>query len=490
MAKIDDFLLRHRLITEDEATVAGQSHPGLSLVDAVTAEGFLTPTLRADAERLLEDGLLDGMAPQLPGLVMLAEVGHGTSGRVFRAWQVSLRRLVAVKVFPKSDLKRKEDRTRFVREARIAARLEHPSLVRAWDIGSSVDWVFIVLEYVEGETLKARLESIGRENGQGASNGSLPVPEVLRIAIAVADGLAYAAVNGITHRDIKPANIQLNDRFTAKVLDLGLARPEGLSETTMPLRAPGTPAYLAPEQARGEARLTPKADVYSLGLVIYRCISGSLPFEAKTPEEMLRHHILSTPMPLAQRYRQRKGDRLPDGLSELVDRMLAKQPEERPDAAEVAGWLRYALAQIGGSTTSGTSGPMMPPGSGQMPTASSVRSTPMLTPTQAQSKSRVPGWSLLFVAVAVIGAVLLGTALSDGGQLEREQNLQRREETVRQEAAAANELAEKARRYATAVSDLARAAAAEEQAGPSRGGFQERLKTVMDAHSELLGDGE
>ncbi len=482
MAKIDDFLLRHRLITDDEATVAGQSHPGLSLVDAVTAEGFLAPTLRADAERLLTAGHADGLPPHLPGLVLLAEVGHGSSGRVFRAWQVSLRRLVAVKVFPKSDLKRKEDRTRFVREARIAARLEHPSLVRAWDIGSSADWVFIVLEYVEGETLKSRLEASAKDPNNG--NGGLPVPEVLRIAIAVADGLAYAAVNGITHRDIKPANIQLNDRFTAKVLDLGLARPEGLSETTMPLRAPGTPAYLAPEQARGEGRLTPKADVYSLGLVIYRCIAGGLPFEAKTPDEMLRHHILSTPMPLAQRYRQRKGDRLPDGLSELVDRMLAKQPEDRPDAAEVAGWLRYALGQISGSTTAGTSGPLLPPGA----ISPSVRTTPVTAPTAP--KSRFPGWSLLLVAGAVIAAVWVGTALTDGGQAEREQQLQRREEQARQQSQAAEDLARKSKEYAAAVSDIARAAAAEQPAGPARGTFQERLRSVMDAHADLLGDGE
>jgi len=343
-ATIEQFLVRHAFLDGAELDLVRAQHPEADVTHAAVAAGFILPVVAEDALRLADAGMEEGLEPRLPGLVMLAEVGKGARGTVYRAWQPGLRRLVAVKVFTREMLQRPEDRTRFVREARIAARLSHPSLMRAWDIGSTADLVFIVLEYVEGETLRARLERVAKESGGTVS--WLPVAEAIRVGIAIADGLAFIAANGITHRDIKPANIQLNDKTIAKILDLGLARPEGISEITTPLTAPGTPAYISPEQARGDPALTPKADVYALGLMLYRMLAGALPFEARSVEEMLRQHLSAVPPTLESRMKAR-ASKLPEGLAGLVDSMLRKDPIQRPEAAFVAGALRLYLGKLG-----------------------------------------------------------------------------------------------------------------------------------------------
>lgn len=527
---IEAFLLRHSFLTEPELELLQPPHPGEDLIHAAQREGFLGAVVAGDAMRLADAGMEDGLEPRLPGLVLLAEVGKGARGTVYRAWQVGLRRLVAVKVFTRDMLKRPEDRTRFVREARIAARLSHPSLMRAWDIGSTADLVFIVLEYVEGETLKTRLERVTRESAGTAS--WLPVPEALRIGIAIADGLAFIAANGIAHRDIKPANIQLNEKTIAKILDLGLARPEGISEVTSPLTAPGTPAYISPEQARGDAAVTPKADVYALGLIMYRMLSGVLPFDARSAEEMLRQHVNAVPQPLAERMRGR-ASKLPEGLDGLVDSMIRKDPIQRPEAAFVAGALRLYLSKLGesvpellppsvvpvtvsmpengngpvsASSRIATEPPASKPRNGARTTGSAPRMAPVpvstmghpVIPHAAPSPAHAPGdrtkshagpfrgWSLvLLVAAAVVVIVFMwvgeGRTLEERGikLRESEQSVKEAREKVDRDHAAVRD-------HMRRLSDLARAAEAELAAGAPLGELSERLRKLVDESNRLL----
>jgi serine/threonine-protein kinase len=446
---------------------------------------------------------------------------------------------VAVKVFTREMLKRPEDRTRFVREARIAARLSHPSLMRAWDIGSTSDLVFIVLEYVEGETLKARLERVTRESAGTVS--WLPVAEAIRVAIAIADGLAFIAANGIAHRDIKPANIQLNEKTVAKILDLGLARPEGISEVTSPLTAPGTPAYISPEQARGDPAVTPKADVYALGLLMYRMLAGALPFEARSADDMLRQHLTAVPQPLADRLKGR-ASKLPEGLSGLVDSMIRKDPVQRPEAAFVAGALRMYLAKMGepvpellplsvvpmsmppsngnngGASPSGRTGSdrLVPAGRGNgrkdspsaRTTATGRNVQPAMAPAQPASlpslvartgdvKPPGPwpfrGWSVALL-VAAAGVVVAFVWIGEGRTLEeRELKLRDAERKAEQAQDKADRERSATRDFANRVLELARAAEAEAAAGAPQGELNDRLRKAIQLESNRLfhaGDGE
>lgn len=332
-AALKTFLTRYRMLDAEDLSVLESAGNDAETLDLAVERGLIDSQLVQDAIALLEDGLPKGLEPHLKGLVLLQEIGRGASGRVFRAWQPKLRRIVAVKVMPRASLADEKAKTRFVREARIAARLSHPSLVRALDIGSAGESVYIILEYVEGESLQARLQA----------DGPLSISDTLWIGKGVADGLAYAAANGIAHRDIKPANVQLTSDGV-KILDLGLARPEGESELTLPMMAVGTPAYISPEQARGETMITPQADVYALGVLIFRCIAGKHPFKAIDGADMLRAHVERMPPAMTSVSKE-----CPDALSELVEQMMAKSPDDRPTAAQVAGHLRLLLTQIEGS---------------------------------------------------------------------------------------------------------------------------------------------
>ncbi|KOG43304.1 serine/threonine-protein kinase, partial [Streptomyces resistomycificus] len=266
-------------------------------------------------------------------------IGRGAMGEVWRAYDETLGRTVAVKLLLPHD----SDPTatsRFRLEAQTAGRLNHPYVVAVYDFGEYDGRLFLVMELVEGDSLARRL----------GTAGPLPVDQVARIASQAAAGLAAAHQQGIVHRDIKPANLLLDTDGTLKIGDFGIARfvddPSGALTTTGQIV--GTSLYLAPERALGQPA-GPASDVYALGCLLYQLLTGRPPFQADTAVAILHQHLDATPAPPRQ-----ERPELPPAFENYLLGMLAKQPEDRPSAPQVAEWF-------GGGAWQGRSEPLPEP---------------------------------------------------------------------------------------------------------------------------------
>ncbi|HEY7427200.1 MAG TPA: serine/threonine-protein kinase [Gemmataceae bacterium] len=270
----------------------------------------------------------------LPGYEVLELLGEGMMGQVYKARQVHLDRLVALKVIRANLLTDPEVLRRFQREAKAAARLSHPHVVSVYDAGESRGRHFLAMEYVEGTDLARMVR--GR--------GPLPVALACDFTRQAALGLQHAHERGLVHRDLKPANLLVTSKgAVVKVLDLGLAR---LTTATRPGEQPslltqtgemlGTPAFLAPEQAADSARADIRSDIYSLGCTLYFLLTARLPFFGSGVVDVILKHQLEKAAPLAV-HRQD----IPPGLQDVVSKTLAKRPEERYQTpAELAAALR------------------------------------------------------------------------------------------------------------------------------------------------------
>lgn len=269
-----------------------------------------------------DDALLARCTAAVAGLYDIeAEIGRGGMAVVYRARDTRLRRRVALKVLPPELAFRDEVRTRFLREAEMAARLSHPHIVPIYAVDDADGIVYFAMGLVEGESLAARL---ARE----------PRPElamVRRVLREVAEALHYAHGQGVVHRDIKPDNILIEQGTgRAIVTDFGIARAaEGDQRLTVTGIAVGTPAYMSPEQAMGEREVDGRADLYALGIVGYQMLAGELPFQATNTPAMLMKHLSERPRPLSQ---VRLG--LPDNLVHAIERALSKGRDERWPSAE------------------------------------------------------------------------------------------------------------------------------------------------------------
>jgi eukaryotic-like serine/threonine-protein kinase len=254
------------------------------------------------------------------------ELGRGGMGVVYLAREVRLDRLVAIKLLPPELAAHAKLRDRFVREARTAARLSHPYIVPIHAVDEAAEFVFYVMAYVDGETLAQRV----------TSRGPLSPPDATRILREVAWALAYAHSQGIVHRDIKPANILL-ERGTgrAMVTDFGIARLAAASGETAVGELLGTPEYMSPEQASGES-VDARSDMYSLGIVGYYAVTGSLPFMAPTAHAVLAKQVTQPAPPVASIARA-----TPRSLAYAIDCCLQKDPGHRIQSGEA---LADALA--------------------------------------------------------------------------------------------------------------------------------------------------
>jgi eukaryotic-like serine/threonine-protein kinase len=261
--------------------------------------------------------------------------GSGGMSSVFRAHDRQLDRRVAIKILHERYLEDPEYVERFRREARAVARLSHPNIVTVIDRGEDDGRQYIVFEHVDGENLKELVQRSGR----------LPVRGAVELALAVADGLAFAHTHGLVHRDVKPQNVLLSREGDVKVTDFGIARSldveHGVTQTGTVL---GTGEYLAPEQASGKP-VSPATDVYSLGVVLWELLVGDVPFSGENFVAVALRHVNDPPPPL----RKLRPD-VPPRLAAAVERALAKDPALRfPSMAALAAELRACLAELDGA---------------------------------------------------------------------------------------------------------------------------------------------
>jgi serine/threonine-protein kinase len=256
------------------------------------------------------------------------ELGRGGMGIVYLAHEVHLDRLVAIKLLPPDKAADPLLRDRFLREARHAARLSHPHIIPIHSVAESGEFVFFVMAYIEGETLANRVRTRGPLVGSEAS----------RILREVSWALAHAHAQGLVHRDVKPDNILIESNSgRALVADFGIAAAMGEASGQV---AAGTPEFMSPEQASGTA-IDARSDLYSLGATAFFALSGRLPFEGSTATAVLARH-LSDPVPALAS----AGVAVPRRLAQIIERCLAKSPDDRPASAEeLADQLGLSLEQ-------------------------------------------------------------------------------------------------------------------------------------------------
>jgi len=311
---------------------------------------------------------------------VIGVLGRGGMGIVLKAYDPGLRRNVAIKVLSASLASCGAARRRFLREARAAAAVVHEHVVSVYAVVETAALPFFVMEYVPGRSLQDRLDR----------NGPLSLPEILRIGMQTAAGLAAAHAQGLVHRDVKPANILLeNGVERVRLSDFGLARAAADAGVTQSGVVAGTPHYMAPEQARGESADS-RADLFSLGSTLYTMCAGHPPFRAESPLAVLRRVCDDNPRPLRE-----LSPEVPIWLESIITRLHAKDPLERyQTASEVAELLGRCLAHV------------------QQPLANAL---PDILPTPATAidsrRWRPLRWAILLLVISAVlgGAVALRT---------------------------------------------------------------------------------
>ncbi|MFN4242503.1 MAG: serine/threonine-protein kinase [Tepidisphaerales bacterium] len=333
------------------ATAAGRGEGGSATVAMGGAGGMAAGDVAGAAPATAGAGGGDDplVGTMLGGYEVLEKLGQGGMGAVYLARQVSLDRKVALKTLRPELAKDPDLVARFTREAFAAAQLTHHHVVQIYDIGESNGVHFFAMELVEGKPLSGLVRELGR----------LDVETAVAYVLQAARGLKAAHDRGMIHRDVKPANLLLSDEGLVKVADLGLVkrgsekkngRPGGGGSGTGGLgetgfnKTMGTPAFMAPEQAKDATRVDERADVYSLGCTLYNLLTGGPPYTGRTVEEILTKQATEPPPPVDVVVKN-----VPAGLAEIVNRMVARNPEQRyRTMAEVIGALEGFLGLKGG----------------------------------------------------------------------------------------------------------------------------------------------
>src|SRR5512142_1721629 len=253
---------------------------------------------------------------------VLEPLGRGGMAQVYKAYHPQLDRYVAIKILRSDLVESKEFLKRFRTEAHAVSGLRHPNIVQVFDFDMQDDYYYMVMELLEGDTLRTLL------NNYRVRNQRMPLAEVVHILKDVLRGLAYAHSEGIIHRDLKPANIMLTKKGQAVLTDFGIAQIVGNTQHTVSGALMGTLNYMAPEQGF-EGKCDQRSDIYSLGIVMYEMLTGYTPFDADTPLAILMKH-LNDPLPLPTQV----DPALPRSLEMIVLKALSKDPDDRFQSAE------------------------------------------------------------------------------------------------------------------------------------------------------------
>lgn len=289
-----------------------------SLADLLIDNQFIT----ANQAKRIRSSITQSKNSQIPGYQLLGQLGKGAMATVYKARQISLDRIVAIKVLPRKMSDNAEFVDRFYKEGKAAARLSHNNIVQAIDVGSSPEgYHFFVMEYLEGKSLYDIMVPPPQGDGRSFSEA-----EALDVTIQMADALAHAHVRGLIHRDVKPKNIMLTDAGMAKLTDLGLARAtdDKHAAESEAGKAYGTPYYISPEQIRGDVDIDFRADVYSLGATMYHLVTGRPPYEGDTPSAVMHKHLKQPLVPP-----DHINTALSAGVGEIIEVAMAKNRDER-----------------------------------------------------------------------------------------------------------------------------------------------------------------
>jgi serine/threonine protein kinase/tetratricopeptide (TPR) repeat protein len=302
---------------------------------------------------------------------ILEKLGEGGMGVVYKAHDTKLNRDIALKFLPPHLTTNEAEKKRFLQEAQAAAAINHPNICSIYDIYDEIEQPFIVMEYIEGQTLR---ELVGIEH-----DNLLPIKDLLNYAIQIAEALQAAHDEGIVHRDIKPENIMLTEIKQIKVMDFGLAKIKGAARLTKTSSAAGTVAYMSPEQARGD-KVDHRTDIWSLGVILYEMLTGQLPFKSEYEQAMVYSILNEEPEPITG---------LRPGVPMVFERIINKCLEKRPfDRYQQADKLMVDLGQMKIELKLGT-----------IPSRKTVSSE---TPTKRFQSFMIPG-IFLFVAILIVG---------------------------------------------------------------------------------------
>ena len=331
-------VVEHKLCSAEEVAICKSRQEELlekdvkkSLCDILVEDGYVTQTQIARLSKSLDEDSMYRPAQQIPGFQILKKLGQGAMATVFMAKQLSLDRTVAIKVLPRRMSENPEFVERFYREGKAAARLNHPNIVQAIDVGESGGYHYFVMEYIDGCTVYDRI----------VDNRPLEEEEAIRIALGTAKALNHAHDRGFIHRDVKPKNVMLTEDNQVKLADMGLAREvSDYKIANMEKgKAYGTPYYISPEQIRGEINIDFRADIYSLGATFYHMLTGRVPFDGNTPSAVMHKHLKEPLEPP-----DHINTKLSAGVAEVVELMMAKKREDRyPSTTELITDLEALL---------------------------------------------------------------------------------------------------------------------------------------------------
>ncbi|MBC8106820.1 MAG: serine/threonine protein kinase [Anaerolineae bacterium] len=294
-----------------------------SLADLLVENSFIT----ANQAKRIRSSLDERRSSQIPGYQLLGMIGKGAMAKVYKGKQLSLDRIVAIKVLPKRMSENGEFVDRFYKEGRAAARLSHNNIVQAIDVGSTPDnFHYFVMEFVEGKTLYDLMQPPPIGEGRAFTE-----QEALDVTIQIGEALAHAHRRGLIHRDVKPKNILLTPQGVAKLTDLGLAREKDDKDAANSEagKAYGTPYYISPEQIRGEVDIDFRADIYSLGATMYHLVTGQPPFDGDTPSAVMHKHLKTPLIPP-----DHLNTELSAGIGEIIEVAMAKNRDDRYPSTE------------------------------------------------------------------------------------------------------------------------------------------------------------